>query len=94
MKSIFISITVYGSQINREIAVENTKAFTFLVSLKLSKWTFLVRVARTTTPKMVIPFTPYSTTDNQTMRLFPSVSQNKFLVYRGGLLVMSNSDVV
>ena len=94
MKSIFVSITVYGSQINREIAVENTKVFTFLVSLKLSKWMFLVRVARTTTPKMVIPFTPYSTTDNQTMRLLPSVSQNKFLVYRGGLLVMSNSDVV
>ena len=70
MKSVFVNITVYGSQMSRELAVENTKAFTVLVSLKLSKWTFLVRVARTTTPKMVTPFTPYSTTDNQTMRLF------------------------
>ena len=90
----FVNTTVYESQMHRQAAVENTKMFTCFVSLKQSKWTLFVRVARTTTPKMVIPFTPYSTTDNQTVRFSPLVSQNTSLVYCGGLVVMSKTGVV
>ena len=58
MGMVSTNVRAYGNHVHRQITVENTKRFTCLLSLKLFKWTFLVRTARNATATIVTPFTP------------------------------------